>query len=528
MTLLSDDYRNDYIAAGGQYAFTYAFKILDKTHLAVYQDGALLVVDTDYTVSGVGDDAGGLVTFINAPVAGTTIAIIRAAPYTQEVSLPLGGIFPSTSVEAALDQQTMLAQQLKEITDRSIKFSSASGLKDIPFPDLVASQFLQVNALGTGLQLVAGTPFTAPTFLNGSPFFAAWYEASNFASIHAAVAAIGTTQATLEISTPQYLSANLTIPANISVVVRKGGYIVKTSSYTLTISGSFTAGDYQVFSAFNFADVSFLSGSEVRSIWFGNATQGVDFCFSQASYFDLSMTGASTVIFGLYRDIVSLGNAGNAQAIAGQALARRNSGEHCGIYGAGGGDAAGCGALATVWGGDFHAYSTSAVSAEPKKRGIEVGIHCRHADDSYAIGIYLHNQKLWPDGFTNNYRAGRAIHVIGEKYDGTAGWEVGISLDEAKISDGAAITLASDQMVYWLGTTNVALYRSGNGITATHGFDISTSSGGVYKIGGTQVVGARVIDARCDDTINSGDATTDGVIDSLRDAMITHGLIAAA
>jgi len=31
-----------------------------------------------------------------------------------------------------------------------------------------------------------------------------------------------------------------------------------------------------------------------------------------------------------------------------------------------------------------------------------------------------------------------------------------------------------------------------------------------------------------DDAINSGDATTDGVIDALRDAMIAHGLIASA
>jgi len=51
---------------------------------------------------------------------------------------------------------------------------------------------------------------------------------------------------------------------------------------------------------------------------------------------------------------------------------------------------------------------------------------------------------------------------------------------------------------------------------------------GVYKVDGVQVVSNRVIDARCDDVINSGDATTDGVIDSLRDAMVTHGLIAAA
>ena len=51
---------------------------------------------------------------------------------------------------------------------------------------------------------------------------------------------------------------------------------------------------------------------------------------------------------------------------------------------------------------------------------------------------------------------------------------------------------------------------------------------GVYKVDDVQVVSNRVIDARCDDAINSGDATTDGVIDSLRDAMVTHGLIAAA
>jgi hypothetical protein len=55
-----------------------------------------------------------------------------------------------------------------------------------------------------------------------------------------------------------------------------------------------------------------------------------------------------------------------------------------------------------------------------------------------------------------------------------------------------------------------------------------TYGGGVVKLNGTQVLGTRVVDARCDDAINSGDATTDGVIDALRDAMIQHGLIAAA
>jgi hypothetical protein len=56
---------------------------------------------------------------------------------------------------------------------------------------------------------------------------------------------------------------------------------------------------------------------------------------------------------------------------------------------------------------------------------------------------------------------------------------------------------------------------------------ITLPSNGEYYVGSNKVVGARVVDARCDDAINSGDATTDGVIDALRDAMIAHGLIEA-
>ncbi len=51
-----------------------------------------------------------------------------------------------------------------------------------------------------------------------------------------------------------------------------------------------------------------------------------------------------------------------------------------------------------------------------------------------------------------------------------------------------------------------------------------------YKVSGTQVVGARVVDAKIDDAINAGawDATTAGVLEACRDALVTHGLVAAA
>jgi len=75
---------------------------------------------------------------------------------------------------------------------------------------------------------------------------------------------------------------------------------------------------------------------------------------------------------------------------------------------------------------------------------------------------------------------------------------------------------------------NGYLFSGADGGTVKIVGDGSVDISGVLKIDAVQVVGNRVIDARIDDTINSGDATTDGVIDAIRDAMLAHGLIAAA
>lgn len=60
------------------------------------------------------------------------------------------------------------------------------------------------------------------------------------------------------------------------------------------------------------------------------------------------------------------------------------------------------------------------------------------------------------------------------------------------------------------------------------GGDMTVSGG--YKVDGTQVVSNRVVDARIDDTINDStwDSTTAGVLDAIRDAMVSHGLMAAS
>jgi hypothetical protein len=61
---------------------------------------------------------------------------------------------------------------------------------------------------------------------------------------------------------------------------------------------------------------------------------------------------------------------------------------------------------------------------------------------------------------------------------------------------------------------------------STDGTDVDNS--GVYKVDAVQVVGNRVVDARLADTPNSGNATTDGLIDALRDLILSHGLGASS
>ena len=77
----------------------------------------------------------------------------------------------------------------------------------------------------------------------------------------------------------------------------------------------------------------------------------------------------------------------------------------------------------------------------------------------------------------------------------------------------------------WVNSTHTGIVLSGALDANSQNIDNVSS---ILDVNSAQVVGARVVDARCDDAINSGDATTDGVIDSLRDAMISHGLLAAA
>jgi hypothetical protein len=114
---------------------------------------------------------------------------------------------------------------------------------------------------------------------------------------------------------------------------------------------------------------------------------------------------------------------------------------------------------------------------------------------------------------------------IYETYTDSSNFE-SYSMD-AGVTTGDTFTIKANTLGSGADNLSIALTPAGTG-TINLSSDVLIATSKVIKINALQVVGARVVDARIADTPNSGDGTTDGLIDAMRDAMIAHGLMAAA
>ena len=88
MTVSSSTIKNSYSGDGSTTAFAYGYKIFAEADLTVIIRSSTGVetvktLTTHYTVSNVGVDGGGNVTFGSAPASGETVVIIRNTANTQ-------------------------------------------------------------------------------------------------------------------------------------------------------------------------------------------------------------------------------------------------------------------------------------------------------------------------------------------------------------------------------------------------------------------------------------------------------------
>lgn len=116
----------------------------------------------------------------------------------------------------------------------------------------------------------------------------------DYASLTAAVTAIGATPTRLVINSATTITGNTTVPTTLELDITKAGSI-NQGAYTLTINGPFSAGYYQVFTG-----TGLVAGlKEVIPQWYGAVVDGAtdDMAAIQDAYDTIVSTGYGRIVF---------------------------------------------------------------------------------------------------------------------------------------------------------------------------------------------------------------------------------------
>lgn len=123
-----------YLENGVTTAFPYEFAIQDETHIRVVRaiGGAetILTLGDDYSVTDVGEADGGSVV-VSAAASGSTLTLIRNAPFLQELDLENQGAYNAEDVEKAFDLAAQRDQQLQEQISRAVVVPVSAPSTDI-------------------------------------------------------------------------------------------------------------------------------------------------------------------------------------------------------------------------------------------------------------------------------------------------------------------------------------------------------------------------------------------------------------
>ncbi len=159
--------RNDYTASSGQTVFPYTFQILLATDLKVLKNGAVLTLNSDYSVSNVGVAGGGNVTLSTGAVSSNTINVFLAMPINRTTQYQNAGDFLAADVNGDLDKSYVAMNQLQTDIQRSI------GLKDqdptvsmeLPLASSRVNKYLSFDSAGSPIAS-SGTPVSGTGFLS--------------------------------------------------------------------------------------------------------------------------------------------------------------------------------------------------------------------------------------------------------------------------------------------------------------------------------------------------------------------------
>ena len=126
--------RIQYTATASQTVFTVPFEFLANADLAVYVNGTLKTLTTDYTLTGANTTGGGSLTFVTDRTAGEIVTILGNLAYSRDTNkYTKYGLLPAEVLEADFDAMQVQAKQLA----RDGQFALRAPLTDTGTPDMV-------------------------------------------------------------------------------------------------------------------------------------------------------------------------------------------------------------------------------------------------------------------------------------------------------------------------------------------------------------------------------------------------------
>lgn len=127
----NDRISGPYDCTGGETLIPYDFKISSAADLAVWRlrggGEELLVINTDYTVSGVGADAGGNVTLLVAALAGDRYVAAGERPAVRTIDLSAERANKATALNSEFDSLQVQISELRTAQRRSLARSRFTG-----------------------------------------------------------------------------------------------------------------------------------------------------------------------------------------------------------------------------------------------------------------------------------------------------------------------------------------------------------------------------------------------------------------
>jgi len=157
MSVVEQNPFNEHVGNGVTSVFGYTFQLLDADDLKVYLDGVLQPTSI-YSVSGIGNQAGGDVTFTpgNIPASGVVVLLSREIQLARDTDYQYAGELREATLDEDFNRLWQALQGQRAILNGAVRAPYPETMTPLPAQAARANQFLVFDASGN-LQVSAGT-----------------------------------------------------------------------------------------------------------------------------------------------------------------------------------------------------------------------------------------------------------------------------------------------------------------------------------------------------------------------------------